>query len=69
MSKDGEELDQVAGNAEDDIGDRMAAVRETELLFDEGSLLKLYGPMIMHIAGSPDKFKVVIHRSLSRDLS
>jgi condensin complex subunit 1 len=57
-NKDGEELDQVAGNAEDDIGDRIAAVRENELLFGEESLLGLYGQMIMNIAGSPDKYKV-----------
>ncbi|KAH9970214.1 non-SMC mitotic condensation complex subunit 1 [Lactifluus volemus] len=31
-SKDGDELDQVAGNAEDEIGDRIAPVRETELV-------------------------------------
>ncbi|KAG6899327.1 hypothetical protein C0995_006312, partial [Termitomyces sp. Mi166 len=35
-SKDGgEELDQVAGNVEDEIGERIAAVRETELLHGE----------------------------------
>ncbi|TFK48960.1 hypothetical protein OE88DRAFT_1727293 [Heliocybe sulcata] len=56
-SKGGEELDQVAGNAEDEIGDRIAAVRETELLYGPESLLALYGPMIVHICGSPHKFK------------
>ncbi|KAI0038666.1 hypothetical protein FA95DRAFT_1567609 [Auriscalpium vulgare] len=56
-SKDGEELDQVAGNAEDDIGDRIAAVRETELLYGPESLLALYGPMLVNICGSPHKFK------------
>lgn len=57
-SKDGEELDQVAGNAEDEIGERIAAVRETELLYGPESLLAVYGPMIVHICGSPHKFKV-----------
>jgi hypothetical protein len=57
-AKDGEELDQVAGNAEDEIGDRIAGVRETELLYGEESLLAVYGPMIVHICGSPHKFKV-----------
>lgn len=57
-SKDAEELDQVAGNAEDEIGDRIAGVRETELLYGPESLLALYGPMIVHICGSPHKFKV-----------
>ncbi|KDQ52062.1 hypothetical protein JAAARDRAFT_62069 [Jaapia argillacea MUCL 33604] len=55
--KEGEELDQVAGNAEDEIGERIAAVRETELLYGEQSLLSIYGPMIVHICGSPHKFK------------
>jgi len=57
-SKDGEELDQVAGNAEDDIGDRIAAVRETELLYGPDSLLALYGPLLIRICGRPDQFKV-----------
>jgi condensin complex subunit 1 len=57
-SKDGEELDQVVGNAEDEIGDRIAGVRETELLYGEESLLAVYGPMLVHICGSPHKFKV-----------
>jgi condensin complex subunit 1 len=57
-AKDGEELDQVAGNAEDEIGERIAAVRETELLYGPESLLAVYGPMIVHICGSPHKFKV-----------
>ncbi|KAK7694121.1 hypothetical protein QCA50_003697 [Cerrena zonata] len=56
-SKDTEELDQVAGNAEDDIGDRIASIRETELLYGPGSLLATYGPMLVHICGSPHKFK------------
>lgn len=57
VAKDGEELDQVAGNAEDEIGDRIAGVRETELLYGPESLLAIYGPMIVHICGSPHKFK------------
>ncbi|THH31058.1 hypothetical protein EUX98_g3140 [Antrodiella citrinella] len=56
-SKDMEELDQVAGNAEDEIGERIAGVREHELLYGTESLLAMYGPMIVHICGSPHKFK------------
>ncbi|KAH7930002.1 hypothetical protein BV22DRAFT_1028970 [Leucogyrophana mollusca] len=56
-SKDAEELDQVAGNAEDEIGERIAGVRETELLYGPESLLALYGPLIVHVCGSPHKFK------------
>lgn len=58
-SKDGEELDQVAGNAEDEIGERIAAVRESELLYGPDSLLAMFGPMLVHICGSPHKFKVI----------
>jgi condensin complex subunit 1 len=58
--KDVEELDQVAGNAEDEIGERIAGVRESELLYGSQSLLALYGPMIVHICGSPHKFKVFL---------
>lgn len=53
-----EELDQVAGNAEDEIGERIAAVRETELLYGSQSLLALYGPLVVYICGNPQKFKV-----------
>lgn len=57
-AKDGEELDQVAGNAEDDIGDMIAGIRERELLFGPESLLAIYGPMITSICASPKKYKV-----------
>jgi hypothetical protein len=58
--KGSDELDQVAGNAEDEIGDRIAAARETELLYGPTSLLAVYGSMIVHICGSPHKFKVLM---------
>ena len=57
-SKEQEELDQVAGNAEDEIGERIAAMREQELLYGSQSLLATFGPMLVHICGSPHKFKV-----------
>lgn len=57
-SKDGEELEQVVGNAEDDIGDRLATIRESELLYGENSLLAVYGPMLAHICRNPGRFKV-----------
>lgn len=56
--KDGEELDQVAGNAEDEIGDRIQAVREVEILYGEHSLLAAYAQMIVRVCGSPHLFKV-----------
>ncbi|EKM51723.1 uncharacterized protein PHACADRAFT_150370 [Phanerochaete carnosa HHB-10118-sp] len=58
-----EELDQVVGNAEDDIGDRITHIREQELLFDHNSLLTSFGPMLVHICGSPHKFKNRILRA------
>ena len=57
-SEGGGELEQVVGNAEDDIGDRLTAVRETELLYGENSLLAVYGPMLAHICLNPGRFKV-----------
>lgn len=55
--KEGDELEQVTGNAEDEIGDTIHVVREKELLYGQHSLLALFGPMIVHICGSPHKFK------------
>jgi condensin complex subunit 1 len=55
-----EELDQVAGNAEDEIGDRIHTVREDELLYGEHSLLAKYGGMLKLVCGRPDKFPVRI---------
>ena len=57
-SKDADELEQVAGNAEDEIGERINGIRETELIYGPESLLAMYAPMIVHICGSPHKFKV-----------
>ena len=50
--------DQVAGNAEDEIGDRIAAIRESELLFGDNSLLAMFGPIVVHICASPGRYKV-----------
>jgi condensin complex subunit 1 len=48
----------VVGNVEDDIGDRLAATRETELLYGDNSLLAVFGPMLAHICLHPGRFKV-----------
>nr|XP_031863717.1 uncharacterized protein CI109_000969 [Kwoniella shandongensis]KAA5530789.1 hypothetical protein CI109_000969 [Kwoniella shandongensis] len=55
--KDSNDLDAVAGNAEDDIGDLISGIREKELLFGEKSLLAVYGPMIAHICASPKRYR------------
>lgn len=52
------DLDAVAGNAEDDIGDLIAGIRETELLYGERSLLRVYGPLIAAICASPRRYRV-----------
>ncbi|KAG9054632.1 Condensin complex subunit [Serendipita sp. 407] len=63
QSKDGEELDQVAGNAEDEIGDLIASVREDEMMFSPNSLLATFGPMITHICLNPPMFKHQVLRT------
>ncbi|WWC57912.1 uncharacterized protein I303_100447 [Kwoniella dejecticola CBS 10117] len=55
--KDTNDLDAVAGNAEDDIGELISGIRERELLFGEKSLLAVYGPMIAGICASPKRYK------------
>ncbi|KAH9461911.1 hypothetical protein MJO29_003388 [Puccinia striiformis f. sp. tritici] len=54
---EGEELDQVAGNVEDDIGDVIAHAREKELLFGKQSLLSVFAPMTVQICGLPAVYK------------
>jgi hypothetical protein len=48
----------------DEIGDRIAAVRESELLYGPDSLLAPYGPLLARICGLPDRFKVRISNIL-----
>lgn len=55
--EDADELDQVAGNAEDDIGDVVGEVREKELLYGSRSLLSLFGPVVVHICSNPTAYK------------
>ena len=51
-----EELEQVAGNAEDEIGEVIASVREKELLYGSSSVLAMFGPIITHICSSPKSY-------------
>lgn len=44
-----DELDQVGGTAEDDIGDTITHIREREVLFGPNSLLARYGPLLTEI--------------------
>ena len=50
----------MAGNAEDDIGDLIANIREKELLYGENSLLKVYGGMVASICASPKRYRVSV---------
>jgi condensin complex subunit 1 len=50
----------VAGNAEDDIGDLIATIREKELLYGEKSLLAVYGPLVASVCASPKRYRVSV---------
>ncbi|GAA6027146.1 hypothetical protein JCM8097_002429 [Rhodosporidiobolus ruineniae] len=52
-----DELDQVAGSVEDEIGDAIHAAKETELLEGQRSLLAVFGPMAAEIVAKPKVYK------------
>lgn len=53
-----DELDQVAGSVEDEIGDVIATAKEKELLYAPASLLAVFGPMAATIVAQPKVYKV-----------
>lgn len=53
-----DELDQVAGSVEDEIGDVIAATKEKELLYGPHSLLSVFGPMSATIVSQPKVYNV-----------
>lgn len=53
-----DELDQVAGSVEDEIGDMVASTKEQELLYGEESLLAIFGPMAAAIVSQPKLYRV-----------
>jgi condensin complex subunit 1 len=53
-----DELDQVAGSVEDEIGDVIAATKERELLYGPQSLLSVFGPMAATIVSQPKIYRV-----------
>ncbi|TIA70796.1 hypothetical protein E3P91_02896 [Wallemia ichthyophaga] len=61
--KQSEGIDEVAGNAEDDIGDGIAAVKERELLYGPRSLLATFGPILAHICYNPRQYSFPMLRS------
>ncbi|KAJ2355106.1 condensin complex non-SMC subunit Cnd1 [Coemansia erecta] len=54
--EDNDELNQIAGTTEDEIGDIISAIRERELLFGNKSVLALFGPLLVHICKNLGKF-------------
>ncbi|SCV74340.1 BQ2448_6772 [Microbotryum intermedium] len=52
-----DELDQVAGSVEDEIGDVIASTKEKELLYGPRSLLAVFGPMAATIVSQPKVYR------------
>ena len=50
--KPASELDQVAEQAEDDLGELFGFIRDRELLYGPQSLLALYGPLVTHLCST-----------------
>lgn len=64
------ELDQVAGNAEDEIGDMIAYIKDRELLYGPQSLLGLYGPLVAQICSAPKEYAdVYVQRAATLSLA
>ncbi|WFD20122.1 condensin complex non-SMC subunit Cnd1 [Malassezia caprae] len=51
-AKPASELDQVAEQAEDDLGELFGLIRDRELLYAPQSLLALYGPLVTHLCST-----------------
>ncbi|KAJ2557255.1 condensin complex non-SMC subunit Cnd1 [Coemansia sp. RSA 1933] len=51
-----DELNQIAGTTEDEIGDIISAIRERELLCGDRSVLALFGPLLVHVCKNLGKF-------------
>jgi condensin complex subunit 1 len=63
-----DELDQVAGSVEDEIGDAIAIAREKELMYGPQSLLQVFGPMSASIVSQPKLYRVSLSLSPSPSL-
>jgi condensin complex subunit 1 len=53
-----DDLENVVATAEDEFSEAVQLIRERELLFGENSLLKAYGPLVVHICGNNSSFEV-----------
>ena len=58
--KQTDDLDQVTGTAEDEFTEKIAHIRERELLFGERSLLGGFAPMITFICTNNRSFSVFL---------
>ncbi|KAI8976822.1 non-SMC mitotic condensation complex subunit 1-domain-containing protein [Pilobolus umbonatus] len=56
-----DELEQVGGTADDDIGDAITLIREREMLFGSNSLLSRFGPLLSEVCS---RNKVYTDRTL-----
>lgn len=62
---DDDELNEVVGNCEDDIGDTMYALREQELLGSPDALLNIYAPIAVAVCSDKTKFPNPILQRMS----
>lgn len=53
-----DELEQVGGTAEDDIGDAVIRIREREILYGNQSLLARYGPLLVEVCARNKLYNV-----------
>ena len=54
--EDADDLDQVVGSCEDDIGETVAYIREEELLYGDEAILSTFGPLVIRICSEPQSF-------------
>jgi condensin complex subunit 1 len=60
-----EDLGQVVGSVEDDVGERFSVIRERELLFGGNSILSVFGPMVRKICAdyNPSHVSILTYRT------
>ena len=56
---DKDDIEQIAGTAEDEFSESILVIRERELLYGSNSLLGKYASMIVHLVSQPIVFKVL----------
>ncbi|KAI9263006.1 non-SMC mitotic condensation complex subunit 1-domain-containing protein [Helicostylum pulchrum] len=61
-----DELEQVGGTTEDDIGDAMIRIREREILFGQNSLLGRFGPLLTEVCARNKVYTVTATLALAK---